>query len=86
MITREEVSKSLNQLTDDIRTELVKMGLKAFDALTEEEREKLSSGQSMRFAKILIQVIASGVIDDYNHEAVKIPVKTASRILNRRVW
>ena len=87
MITYEEVSKSLHRLTDHIRTDLISVGLRAFNALTEEERIKIASDdQPMRLAKVLIQSIAASVIDDYNHEAISKQVSSAKRILNKRVW
>lgn len=94
VMDRNKFQESLLSLSLSAQELFVQRGLKMFDALTEDERQKLTTVnndaerdfQYMRLARTLLCADEKVIGQQFMVEAIRPDVKRAKRILNRRVW
>lgn len=87
-ITREEFSAKAREIASEHANDLHEMMMKAFDALTDKEVDKLDTpGKPWLLIRAIGMVVGPITIDKrFNAEAIKGMIPRIKRILNRRTW
>lgn len=84
---RDYFIKNVNERAAEIAKEMVEKATKAYDALTDDEREKFDNpNRPWHIVQVILMVVADASIQKFSAEAIKPLIPQIKRILNKRCY